>query len=95
MSQFFYYESAGAEHIKKERNKAKTLKKSQWWQQKLQEGVCFYCEESFARDNLTMDHKVPVARGGVSSKSNIVVCCKECNSQKQAKTSAELALDKL
>ena len=30
-----------------------------------------------------MDHVVPIVRGGRSSKSNVVPCCKQCNSQKQ------------
>jgi 5-methylcytosine-specific restriction endonuclease McrA len=30
-----------------------------------------------------MDHLVPLVRGGVTSKSNVVPCCKECNSQKR------------
>ena len=31
---------------------------------------------------LTMDHVVPLARGGKTTKSNVVPCCKECNEQK-------------
>jgi hypothetical protein len=32
---------------------------------------------------LTMDHIVPVVRGGRSTKGNVVPCCKECNSRKK------------
>jgi len=32
---------------------------------------------------LTMDHIVPVARGGRSTRGNIVPCCKECNIRKK------------
>ncbi|MDE0788643.1 MAG: HNH endonuclease signature motif containing protein, partial [SAR324 cluster bacterium] len=32
---------------------------------------------------LTMDHVVPLARGGRSIKSNLVPCCKSCNNQKK------------
>ncbi|MDP7176128.1 MAG: HNH endonuclease signature motif containing protein, partial [SAR324 cluster bacterium] len=32
---------------------------------------------------LTMDHLVPLARGGRSVKSNLVPCCKSCNTQKK------------
>ncbi len=39
-----------------------------------------------------MDHKVPIARGGRSTKSNVVVCCKNCNSEKQAQTVVEKLL---
>ena len=30
-----------------------------------------------------MDHVVPVIRGGRSSRSNVVPCCKECNNKKK------------
>ena len=42
-----------------------------------------------------MDHIVPVARGGKSVKGNVVVCCKDCNTEKAAKTPAELLLEEL
>ena len=30
-----------------------------------------------------MDHIVPLARGGTSSKGNLAACCKECNNLKK------------
>ena len=44
---------------------------------------CHYCQQSFPPDELTMDHVVPLIRGGRTTKSNVVPCCKPCNSQKQ------------
>ncbi len=32
---------------------------------------------------LTMDHKIPLGRGGTSEKINIVAACKECNNKKK------------
>ena len=32
---------------------------------------------------LTMDHIVPLARGGKSTKGNVVPACKACNNAKQ------------
>jgi 5-methylcytosine-specific restriction endonuclease McrA len=29
-----------------------------------------------------MDHIVPLARGGKTTKANVVPCCKACNTQK-------------
>lgn len=84
-----FYVSQPPQFIKKQREEARLLKKSNWWNQKLQEGICYYCEKKFNRDQLTMDHKVPIARGGVSSKSNIVACCKDCNSKKQSLNSVD------
>ena len=31
-----------------------------------------------------MDHVVPLSRGGLTVKSNVVPCCKDCNSRKQS-----------
>lgn len=35
---------------------------------------------SFA--NMTIDHVIPLARGGTNARRNLVVCCKECNNKK-------------
>lgn len=83
------------QHLKKEREKARKLKKSQWWQNKINEGVCHYCHQKFSRDELTMDHIVPLSRGGKSTKSNIVPCCKNCNNEKKYLTPAEIILNKM
>ena len=82
-------------HIAREREKARELRASQWWGQKLAEGICHYCGKKFPADELTMDHLVPVARGGKSTKGNCVTCCKECNNKKSCFTPAELILQKL
>lgn len=42
-----------------------------------------------------MDHLIPIARGGKSSKTNCVPSCKDCNTKKGAKTRAELAMDEV
>lgn len=39
-----------------------------------------------------MDHLVPIVRGGKSTKGNVVVSCKACNSVKGHQTRAELAM---
>lgn len=84
-----FYESAGRSHIQKERHHARRLKVSSWWKRLLLQGRCYYCGEKFSANELTMDHKVPLARGGRSTKSNTVVSCKSCNFKKQSLTSAE------
>jgi len=76
--------------VAKERVKARELRKTQWWKMKLAEGACHYCGEKFASDLLTMDHVVPLSRGGRSTKGNTVASCKECNTKKKYFTPAEL-----
>lgn len=80
-------------HIKRERAKAQELRKSQWWKQKLAQGICYFCEGKFSAESLTMEHLVPIGRGGRSTKGNCVVACKECNTKKGAKTTVELILE--
>jgi len=79
-------------HVKKEREKARLLRKSNWWKQKLASGICHYCEKSFAKEDLSMDHKTPISRGGSTSKGNLVVCCKPCNNEKKYFTPAEMIM---
>lgn len=69
--------------LAKEKAKARELRASQWWKRKLAEGICHYCHRRFKPSELTMDHVVPIIRGGKSSKGNVVPCCKECNNKKK------------
>ncbi|MBI5656458.1 MAG: HNH endonuclease [Geobacter sp.] len=71
------------QEIRREKEKARELRKSQWWKNRLAKGVCHWCGNSFAADELTLDHIVPVIRGGKSSRGNVVPACKECNSKKK------------
>ena len=79
-------------HVAREREKARALRKSAWWQRRLNRGVCAYCGKRFAPAELTMDHVVPVARGGRSVKGNVVPSCKDCNNKKKLMTPAEQLL---
>ena len=69
--------------IAKERAKARELRRTNWWRALVQKGVCHYCGKKFPPSELTMDHIVPLSRGGRSTKGNIVPCCKECNNGKK------------
>lgn len=68
---------------KRQRQKARDLRNSQWWKRRRSQGICHYCKRFFLPRELTMDHLVPVARGGMSVKSNVVPCCKDCNTKKR------------
>ena len=89
-----FYKPQLKSNIQRERLKAKQLRSTKWWKQKLEEGICYYCQKTFSADQLTMDHKLPLARGGFSSKSNIVVSCQNCNTKKGTKTSVDFVLEK-
>ncbi|MCF8028796.1 MAG: HNH endonuclease [Desulfobacteraceae bacterium] len=75
--------------IRREKAKARELRASQWWKRKCAKGVCHYCGRQVPPKKLTMDHIVPIARGGKSTRSNVVPCCKHCNTRKKAQLPME------
>jgi hypothetical protein len=76
---------AGAEeeHIRRERARARELRRTQWWKRRRASGICHYCGGRFAPQTLTMDHVVPLVRGGRSTRGNVVPACKTCNAGKK------------
>jgi 5-methylcytosine-specific restriction endonuclease McrA len=83
------------QHVKREREKARALRKTDWWRAKIAAGVCHYCKCEVGAENLTLDHVLPLSRGGKSTRGNCVPCCKRCNSEKKAYTPAEQVLARL
>jgi 5-methylcytosine-specific restriction endonuclease McrA len=72
-----------SEDLRRERRRARELRESQWWKRRQAKGVCYYCNRKTPPKELTMDHIVPISRGGKSTKGNVVVSCKECNHAKK------------
>jgi len=81
--------------VAQERAKARELRASQWWKNQIAPGKCHYCGRTFPPSELTMDHVIPVSRGGRSDRHNVVPCCKECNSRKKASLAVDDILDSL
>ena len=47
------------------------------------EKVCYYCgRKIIKKEDLTVDHIVPVSKGGKTAKENLVIACKACNAEK-------------
>lgn len=69
--------------LRREKDKARELRDSAWWKRKRSSGICYYCGRKFPPQDLTMDHLTPLSRGGRSTKSNLVPCCKDCNNRKK------------
>ena len=45
--------------------------------------TCEYCQEDITeRSNLTLDHVVPLSKGGSNEVDNILISCTECNLKK-------------
>ena len=80
-------------HCRRERAKARELRRTPYFQEKLRRGICYYCHGRFPVEELTLDHLVPVVRGGKSTRGNLVVCCRSCNQAKRCLTPAEMILN--
>jgi 5-methylcytosine-specific restriction protein A len=50
---------------------------------------CYWCGRALTVENSTVDHLVPLIRGGKSSGSNLVICCENCNGEKGDMTGEE------
>ncbi len=91
----FIQTTADEAHIKRERAKARELRKTPYFRDLLKKGICHYCGKHFPPEELTLDHIIPVARGGKSTKGNLVVSCRRCNQGKSCQTPVEQLLDEL
>ncbi len=69
--------------LKREKRKARELRNSQWWKRRCAKGECYYCKSKIVPKELTMDHIVPISRGGKTTKGNVVPACKTCNNRKK------------
>jgi 5-methylcytosine-specific restriction enzyme A len=82
--------------IKREKAKARDLRQSRWWQNRIQSNaVCYYCQKKLRKDEVTMDHLLPLVRGGLTSKSNVVMACKPCNNAKKDQLSWDFKVESL
>jgi len=70
--------------IRREKEKARRLRRTQWWMNQVNKGICHYCRREVGRNEVTMDHIVPISRGGKSRKGNVVPACKMCNNRKKS-----------
>ena len=79
-----YLSTVSETELRRERAKARALRGSQWWKRRIAVGCCHYCGRQVGPRALSMDHVVPLIRGGRSSRGNVVPACKECNNQKKS-----------
>ena len=54
-----------------------------------EQGLCFYCLRRLEEEAKTLDHVVPLVKGGSNSYRNLVSCCAECNSYKVEKPAGD------
>ena len=80
-----FYAPVDPDELRRQRAKARELRASQWWKRRVSDGVCYYCRRRVGAKALTMDHLVPLGRGGSSVRGNVVAACKDCNTRKQSR----------
>ena len=51
--------------------------------------TCYLCLQPIKFSNDSLEHKMPVIRGGTNEYNNLAVACRSCNSKKNTKTVAE------
>lgn len=83
------YPPPDPEVLRRERARARALRQSAWWKRRIAAGICYYCRRRVGPKALTMDHLVPLARGGRSVRGNVVPACKACNDRKQSRLPVE------
>lgn len=44
--------------------------------------TCLFCNREFDKSELTLDHLIPLSKGGLDEMINYVSCCRECNNRK-------------
>lgn len=70
-----------------------SLTLQQWKETQLnQDGRCWYCG---AETKLEQEHKIPLSRGGLHTKENVVGSCGPCNRRKSTKTDKEFLEGKI
>jgi 5-methylcytosine-specific restriction endonuclease McrA len=79
-----YYAPVDPDVLRRERARARALRESPWWKRRTSTGVCYYCRRQVGVRALTMDHIVPLGRGGTSIRGNVVPACKDCNTRKKS-----------
>ena len=75
---------ADAPALRRERARARALRQSGWWKRRIADGRCHYCAREVGARALTLDHVVPLIRGGRSVRANVAPACKDCNAKKQS-----------
>jgi 5-methylcytosine-specific restriction endonuclease McrA len=53
------------------------------------ERFCHWCCDKLTKLNFTIDHVIPISRGGAHIPDNLVACCAYCNSSRGSKLISE------
>ncbi len=79
-----YVREVDDDTLRREKARARELRQTAWWRRRVASGLCHYCRRVVGAKALTLDHVVPLVRGGRSIRANMVPACKACNTKKQS-----------
>jgi 5-methylcytosine-specific restriction endonuclease McrA len=79
-----YMREVDDDTLRREKARARELRQTAWWRRRVAPGLCHYCRRAVGAKALTLDHVVPLVRGGRSIRANMVPACKDCNTRKQS-----------
>lgn len=54
---------------------------------------CAFCGKRLTKENSTIDHLIPQAKGGTNAPANLVLACQPCNNTKGNRTPEEWSAD--
>ena len=84
MSDGRYVREVDDDTLRREKARARALRQTAWWRRRIATGLCHYCRRAVGAKALTLDHVVPLVRGGRSIRANLVAACKDCNNKKRS-----------
>lgn len=90
----FFSVTVNAQEIQKKRRELALIKKKAWFLEAKKRGVCQKCGARVGPGGLTLDHIVPLSRGGTNSKGNLQFLCGSCNKKKGMLTSVDELFEK-
>ena len=56
-----------------------SIKKRMFARRKFYPPFCYWCHKSLTLKTATIDHKIPLFRGGLDNENNMVLACEPCN----------------
>lgn len=71
------------------RKRGGAFKITEEWTQQIAFSNCRYCRIKLEANNASLDHQLPISRGGKDESGNLILICMKCNRSKGSMTHEE------